>query len=104
MISNVRSETSKVRCTPCRYQAHHLTLPFADVKSLPLTVILAPFFTIIRSPLSTDPITSIALSALHSFFVCDLISAHSTSFEPALVELSSTVSQASDSSGDDPHS
>lgn len=68
-------------------------------------MLLGPFFALIRSPLSNGPITSAALSALHSFFVCNLISANSISLEPALVELSSTVShckfEASDSSGDE---
>ncbi|KIJ60626.1 hypothetical protein HYDPIDRAFT_43160 [Hydnomerulius pinastri MD-312] len=76
-----------------------------DVQSVPLSVLLGPFFALIRSPLSTGPITSVALSALHSFFVCGLISAHSRDLEIALVELSSTVShckfEASDSSGDE---
>ncbi|KAJ8595613.1 Sec7-domain-containing protein [Rhizopogon salebrosus TDB-379] len=76
-----------------------------DIETLPLPVLLGPFFALIRSPLSNGPITSAALSALHSFFVCNLISANSISLEPALVELSSTVShckfEASDSSGDE---
>ncbi|KAJ6547119.1 Sec7-domain-containing protein [Mycena capillaripes] len=76
-----------------------------DIMSVPLLTLLAPFFAIIRSPLSTGPITSTALSALHSFFVCGLISSESRSLETALVELSSTVSrckfEASDSSGDE---
>jgi brefeldin A-resistance guanine nucleotide exchange factor 1 len=73
--------------------------------TVPLPTLLAPFFAIVRSPLSTGPITSTALSALHSFFVCGLISSQSLSLETALVELSSTVShckfEASDSSGDE---
>lgn len=76
-----------------------------DVITVPLPTLLAPFFAIIRSPLSTGPITSAALSSLHSFFVCGLISSHSRSLETALIELSSTVSnckfEASDSSGDE---
>ncbi|KAJ7771775.1 hypothetical protein B0H16DRAFT_195217 [Mycena metata] len=76
-----------------------------DIMTVPLPTLLAPFFAIIRSPLSTGPITSTALSALHSFFVCGLISAESRSLETALIELSSTVShckfEASDSSGDE---
>lgn len=76
-----------------------------DVESLPLPTLLSPFFAIIRSPLSTGPITSTALSALHSFFVCGLITAHSPSLDQALTEFSSTVShckfEASDSSGDE---
>lgn len=76
-----------------------------DVEAVPLPTLLAPFFAIIRSPLSTGPITSAALSALHSFFVCGLINPSSISLEAALVELSSTVAhckfEASDSSGDE---
>lgn len=76
-----------------------------DIEALPLPELIGPFFALIRSPLSNGPITSAALSALHSFFVCNLISATSVSLEPALVELSSTVShckfEASDSSGDE---
>ncbi|KAG5645886.1 hypothetical protein DXG03_005033 [Asterophora parasitica] len=76
-----------------------------DITTVDLLVILAPFFAIIRSPLSTGPITSAALSALHSLFVCGLISPTSVSLEQALVELSSTVAhckfEASDSSGDE---
>ncbi|KAG1879363.1 hypothetical protein C8R48DRAFT_588959 [Suillus tomentosus] len=77
----------------------------ADIDALPLPALIGPFFALIRSPLSNGPITSAALSALHSFFVCNLISATSLSLELALVELSSTVShckfEASDSSGDE---
>lgn len=76
-----------------------------DIHLLPLTTLLAPFFAIIRSPLSTGPITSAALSALHSFFLCGLISPGAVGLEYALGELSSTVSrckfEASDSSGDE---
>ncbi|GLB35139.1 putative guanine nucleotide exchange [Lyophyllum shimeji] len=76
-----------------------------DITIIDLPVILAPFFAIIRSPLSTGPITSAALSALHSLFICKLISPTSVSLEQALVELSTTVShckfEASDSSGDE---
>ncbi|RDB21501.1 hypothetical protein Hypma_011417 [Hypsizygus marmoreus] len=76
-----------------------------DITLVGLPTILAPFFAIIRSPLSTGPITSAALSALHSLFICGLISPSSIGLELALVELSSTVSrckfEASDSSGDE---
>ncbi|KAF8894409.1 Sec7-like domain is implicated in guanine nucleotide exchange function [Infundibulicybe gibba] len=76
-----------------------------DISSVSLVVILSPFFAIIRSPLSTGPITSAALSSLHNFFVSGLISPQSPSLYQALAELSSTVSQckfeASDSSGDE---
>ncbi|KAF8201586.1 Sec7-like domain is implicated in guanine nucleotide exchange function [Pholiota molesta] len=70
-----------------------------------LTDLLSPFFSILRSPLSTGPITSAALSALHSFFVCGLICPDSRALDAALIELSSTIShckfEASDSSGDE---
>ncbi|ESK85960.1 golgi-specific brefeldin a-resistance guanine nucleotide exchange factor 1 (bfa-resistant gef 1) [Moniliophthora roreri MCA 2997] len=76
-----------------------------DLESVPLLNLLSPFFAIIRSPLSTGPITSVALSALHSFFVSGLINASCVGIEAALVELSNTVShckfEASDSSGDE---
>ncbi|KAK7023901.1 SEC7 domain-containing protein [Favolaschia claudopus] len=76
-----------------------------DIMTVPLPTLLVPFFAIIRSPLSTGPITSTALASLHSFFVCGLISPQSRSLETALIELSSTVShckfEASDSSGDE---
>ncbi|EKM55633.1 uncharacterized protein PHACADRAFT_121344 [Phanerochaete carnosa HHB-10118-sp] len=76
-----------------------------DIRSMPLTTLLGPFFAIIRSPLSTGPITSSALSALHSFFQCNLIHPGAISLSACLSELSSTVSrckfEASDSSGDE---
>ncbi|KAG6832717.1 hypothetical protein H0H92_012289 [Tricholoma furcatifolium] len=76
-----------------------------DITTIELSTVLAPFFAIIRSPLSTGPITSTALSALHSFFVCGFISPSSVGLDQALAELSSTVShckfEASDSSGDE---
>lgn len=68
-------------------------------------MLLSPFFALLRSPLSTGPITSAALSALHTFFVSGLISIHSRDLDTALAELSSAVShckfEASDSSGDE---
>ena len=82
-----------------------MTLRVADISTIDLPTLLAPFFAIIRSPLSTGPITSAALASLHSFFVCGLISPHSLSLEQGLNELSNTVSrckfEASDSSGDE---
>jgi brefeldin A-resistance guanine nucleotide exchange factor 1 len=75
------------------------------VKTIPLTTTLAPFFSLIRSPLSTGLITSAALSALHTFFQAGVINPDSAALEVALTELSSTVSnckfEASDSSGDE---
>ncbi|KAF5372839.1 hypothetical protein D9758_001701 [Tetrapyrgos nigripes] len=87
------------------YELKRIVRDVDDVMTIPLTILLSPFFAIIRSPLSTGPITSAALSALHNFFVCGLVNAHSTELVPALVELSSTVSRCkfepSDSSGDE---
>jgi golgi-specific brefeldin A-resistance guanine nucleotide exchange factor 1 len=83
----------------------HRFLTFIDIQQADLTDLLAPFFAILRSPLSTGPITSSALSALHSFFACGLFSPDSPSIDAALNELSSTIShckfEASDSSGDE---
>ena len=77
----------------------------SDVSSIPLPEILAPFLAIIRSHLSTGPIASSALSALHSFFACGLFSRGDSPVNVALAELSSAVShckfEASDSSGDE---
>ena len=76
-----------------------------DISSVSLTDILAPFLSIIRSPLSTGPITSAALSALHSFFSCGLFLKNDPSVDVALAAVSSSVShckfEASDSSGDE---
>ncbi|THH32990.1 hypothetical protein EUX98_g1179 [Antrodiella citrinella] len=76
-----------------------------DLEALPLPELLAPFCAIIRSPLSTGPITSAALSALHTFFLCKLINSKSISLDAALAELSNTVArckfEASDMSGDE---
>lgn len=91
-------QQSQCTCIPM------LTAP-TDIDSVPLPSLLAPFFALIRSPLSTGPITSAALSALHSFFVCDIINPSAVGLDAALVELSNTVShckfEASDSSGDE---
>ena len=85
--------------------AHFPRSTFIDIQQADLTDLLAPFFAILRSPLSTGPITSSALSALHSFFACGLISPDSPSIDATLNELSSTIShckfEASDSSGDE---
>ncbi|KAJ3778565.1 hypothetical protein FB446DRAFT_840732 [Lentinula raphanica] len=76
-----------------------------EISTLPLPTILSPFFEIIRSPLSTGPITSAALSSLHNFFVCGIISTKSNTLDLALIELSTTVARCkfepSDSSGDE---
>ncbi|KDR81436.1 hypothetical protein GALMADRAFT_239340 [Galerina marginata CBS 339.88] len=76
-----------------------------DIRQADLPDLLAPFFSILRSPLSTGPITSASLSAVHSFFICGLISPDSRALDAALIELSTTIShckfEASDSSGDE---
>ena len=68
-------------------------------------MLFQPFFAIIRSPLSTGPITSAALSSLHTFFVTGFVTADSKELDAALSELSNTVSnckfEASDASGDE---
>lgn len=78
---------------------------FKDISAILLPTLLSPFFAIIRSPLSTGPITSAALSALYTFFVSGFIKADSPQLEAALAELSHTVShckfEASDASGDE---
>lgn len=76
-----------------------------DIQNIALSSLLSPFFAIIRSPLSTGPITSAALSSLHSIFLSGLITLDSPSVENAMVELSATIShckfEPSDSSGDE---
>ncbi|GBE82378.1 Uncharacterized protein SCP_0407620 [Sparassis crispa] len=76
-----------------------------DVRSLTLATLLAPFFAIIRSPLSTGPITSAALSSIHNFFVCNLISPTCDTLPNSLGEMSNAISrckfETSDSSGDE---
>ncbi|KAH9931014.1 Sec7-domain-containing protein [Fomitopsis serialis] len=76
-----------------------------DVAGLPLSTILSPFCAIIRSPLSTGPITSTALTSLHNLFVCGLIHPNAQSLSAALSELSNAISrckfETSDSSGDE---
>lgn len=91
----------------CRIEAgiHYMCYSFTDLVVVPLPDLLAPFFAIIRSPLSTGPITSAALSSLHNFFEYGIINPDSISLEAGLVELSSTVAhckfEASDSSSDE---
>ncbi|OJT08688.1 hypothetical protein TRAPUB_414 [Trametes pubescens] len=83
----------------------HLVKDIEDIHSLPLSTLLSPFLAIIRSSLSTGPITSVALTALHNFFLCGLVHAEAVSLQSALAELSSALSsckfEASDSSGDE---
>lgn len=80
-------------------------IAFLDITQVPPGTLLGPFFALIRSPLSTGPITSTALAALHNFFVCGLVNSNSIDLDAALTEFSSSVShckfEASDSSGDE---
>ncbi|KIL69583.1 hypothetical protein M378DRAFT_190012 [Amanita muscaria Koide BX008] len=82
-----------------------ISAPTSNLSDMDLMALLGPFFAIIRSSLSTGPITSAALSSLHNFFVSGLIHPSSPDLDQALMELSSTVShckfEASDSSGDE---
>jgi brefeldin A-resistance guanine nucleotide exchange factor 1 len=77
----------------------------SDVSSIPLTDILSPFLSIIRSPLSLSPVTSAALSAIHTFFARGLVLLDDPSIDVALAEISSAVShctfEASDSSDEE---
>ncbi|KAF8522156.1 hypothetical protein BU17DRAFT_45284 [Hysterangium stoloniferum] len=76
-----------------------------DILHVSLSTILAPFLALIRSSLSTGPITSAALMSLHAFFVSGLIRPSSPDVGPALAALSNTVAnckfEASDSAGDE---
>ena len=82
-----------------------LNLGLLDVLKLPLMVLLKPFLALIRSSLSTGPITSAALMSLHTFFVSGLIQPTSVGISPALASLSSTIAnckfEASDFAGDE---
>ncbi|KIJ34647.1 hypothetical protein M422DRAFT_782793 [Sphaerobolus stellatus SS14] len=76
-----------------------------DSKDIPLLMVVAPFLALIRSPLSTGPITSAALMSLHTFFVSGIIHPTSVGLGPALATISNTISnckfEASDSAGDE---
>ncbi|KAG9049245.1 GDP/GTP exchange factor for ARF [Tulasnella sp. UAMH 9824] len=76
-----------------------------EILSIPLPVVLAPFLALIRSPLSTGPITATALAAIHNFFTAGLINEHSKDTQRALGELSNSLAhckfEATDSSGDE---
>lgn len=78
-------------CSFLEVEHHELTI-LADLLDMPLPTILSPFLALIRSPTSTAPITSAALSSLHSFFTCGLISHSSPELRIALTDLSSTIS------------
>ncbi|KIO27117.1 hypothetical protein M407DRAFT_73603 [Tulasnella calospora MUT 4182] len=76
-----------------------------DILSIPLPIVLAPFLALIRSPLSTGPITATALAAIHNFFTAGLINEHSKDTQRGLGELSNSLAhckfEATDSSGDE---
>ena len=77
-----------------------------DVTDVSTIIILAPFFAIICSLLSTSPIIAAVLLALYHFFTCGLISSNLILLKAAsLIKLSSMVShckfEASDFSGDE---
>ncbi|KAG8863760.1 GDP/GTP exchange factor for ARF [Tulasnella sp. 330] len=76
-----------------------------DIQSLPLTTLLNPFLAIIRSPLSTGPITSTALASLLNFFVSGIINPTSPDVSSALVTMSNALAhckfERSDSAGDE---
>lgn len=95
------SEGATILC--CLF--HWADWPLLDIETLSLSSTLAPFLAVVRSPLSTGPITSAALSSLHNLFMCKYISPNSADLEVTLAELSSTVSnckfEASDSAGDE---
>ncbi|KDQ13235.1 hypothetical protein BOTBODRAFT_633172 [Botryobasidium botryosum FD-172 SS1] len=77
----------------------------ADIKQLPLPILLAPFVALIRSQLSTGPITQVALSSIHAFFAYGLIHPDSPSSKLALRDLSNAVAhckfEGSDSSSNE---
>lgn len=93
-----------VRCYIHAFPKIHL-IGRIDIRELPLTKLLDPFLSLIRSPLSTGPITSVALNALASFFTSGLICPSSVDLVPALSDFSRTIAhckfEASDSSGDE---
>lgn len=82
-----------------------LFLDPVEILSIPLPIVLAPFLALIRSPLSTGPITATALAAIHNFFAAGLINEHSIDTQRALGELSNSLAhckfEATDSSGDE---
>jgi brefeldin A-resistance guanine nucleotide exchange factor 1 len=70
---------------------------------MPLPTILSPFLNLVRSPLSTAPITSAALSSIHAFFASGIVSPNSPELRAALSELSNTISHCKfDAGGNNP--
>ena len=89
---------------PCFVEWAHVSY-HSDKGDVTLLDLFSPFFALIRSPLSTGPITATALSALHTFFVSGFVTPDAPGLEVVLSELSNTVShckfEASDASGDE---
>ncbi|EJD53363.1 Sec7-domain-containing protein [Auricularia subglabra TFB-10046 SS5] len=71
----------------------------------PVSRILAPFLELIRSPLSTGPITTAAITSLHNLLVSGLLHPDSNDIVQALTYLSHVVShckfETSDTSSDE---
>ncbi|KZV94082.1 hypothetical protein EXIGLDRAFT_673441 [Exidia glandulosa HHB12029] len=71
----------------------------------PVSHILAPFLELIRSPLSTGPITTAALTSLHNLLLSGLLSRDSPAIVPALAYLSHVIShckfETTDTSSDE---
>ena len=88
---------------PLNMQSHHQS--HGDVRQLQLPALLSPFLSLIRSPLSTGPITSTVLSSLHTFFVYGLITPSSCNVRAALSSLCTTLShlrfEGTDPTGDE---
>jgi golgi-specific brefeldin A-resistance guanine nucleotide exchange factor 1 len=100
----IRDAESKLRlCFTCLNSQFKRWPP--DVMELHLMVLLKPFLALIRSSLSTGPITSAALMSLHTFFVSGLIQPTSVGVRSTLASLSNTVAnckfEASDFAGDE---
>lgn len=83
----------------------NLIREYLDVTQIPLPTLLSPFIALIRSQLSTGPITLAALSSIQTFFAYGLIRPASPGVRPALRELSNAIShckfEGSDSSSDE---
>lgn len=88
-----------------RTRTRILTRHALAVAQWPVSHILAPFLELIRSPLSTGPITTAALTALHNLLLSGLLTIDSPGIVPALTYLSHVVShckfETSDTSSDE---
>ncbi|KAF9003925.1 Sec7-domain-containing protein [Cyathus striatus] len=74
-------------------QLKRVVTDMEDISQAELPSILSPFFDILQSPLSTSPVTSTILIALHNFFLGGLIQPTSPGLNVVLSELSITMSQ-----------